>query len=160
MDKAKLAWPQWPWRIIDKVLDKIRRPRVILTAAMAHGYGVFLYVADEELSHGSDAFCDVLARVLEFVARKCRELGQQVPPHPVVQSDNTTAQAKKTHVAMFLAYLVAKYKFATTNLFFMQVGHTHEDVGTQPQHNQGSKKTPKHAPHEKDGRERGEGECV
>jgi hypothetical protein len=59
MDKAKLAWPQWPWGIIDKVLDKIRRPRVILTAAIAHGYGVLLYVADEELSHGFDAFCDV-----------------------------------------------------------------------------------------------------
>lgn len=138
MDKAKLAWPQWPWGIIDKVLDKIRRPRVILTAAIAHGYGVFLYVADEELSHGSDAFCDVLARVLEFVARKCRELGQQFPRHLVVQSDNTTAQAKNTYVAMFLAYLVAKYKFATTNLLFLQVGHTHEDVGTQSQHNQGS----------------------
>ena len=115
MDIAKFAWPQWPWGILDKVLDKIRRPRVILTAAIAHGYGVFLYVADEELSHGSDAFCDVLARVLEFVARKCRELGQQFPRHLVVQSDNTTAQAKNTYVAMFLAYLVAKYKFATTN---------------------------------------------
>ena len=131
MDKAKLAWPQWPWGSVDKTLDKMHRPRLVLTAALAHGYGTFLYVADEELSHGSDAFCDVLARVLEFVFRKCRETGKPFPRHLVVQSDNTTSQAKNTYVAMFLAYMVAKYKFATTNLFFMQVGHTHEDVGPQ-----------------------------
>ena len=131
MDKAKLAWPQWPWGVVDKTLATFRRPRLVLTAAIAHGYGTFLYVADEDLSHGSDAFCDVLARVLEFVWRKCKETGRNFPRHLVVQSDNTTAQAKNTYVAMFLAFLVAKYKFATTNLFFMQVGHTHEDVGAQ-----------------------------
>ena len=135
MDKAKLAWPQWPWGVVDKVLEKFRRPRIVLTAALVHGYGTFLYVADEEISHGSDAFCDVLARVLEFVYRKCRETGKPFPRHLVVQSDNTTAQAKNTYVSMFLAFLVAKYKFATTNLFFMQVGHTHEDVGTREPNN-------------------------
>ena len=60
---------------------------------------------------------------------------------------------------MFLAFLVAKYKFATTNLCFLQVGHTHEDVGTQSQHNQESKKQT-NTPHTKKRRERGEGECV
>ena len=131
MDKAKLAWPQWPWGTVDKTLERFRRPRVVLTAAMAHGYGTFLFVADEDLSHGSDAFCDVLARVLEFVWRRCRETGRNFPRHLVIQSDNTTAQAKNTYVAMFLAFLVSKYKFTTTNLFFLQVGHTHEDVGAQ-----------------------------
>ena len=47
--------------------------------------------------------------------------------HPI-QSDNTVSQAKNSFVAVYLAYLVAKHKFATCNLFFLMVGHTHEDV--------------------------------
>ena len=70
-----------------------------------------------------------MGQTLAVHATICKETGRKFPKHLVVQSDNTTAQAKNTYVAMFMAFLVAKYKFATTNLFFLQVGHTHEDVG-------------------------------
>ena len=129
MDKAKFAWPQYPWGRTDKTLHSFRRPRLVVTGAFAHGYGTFLFIADDDLSHGSCAFCDVLCRVLESVWSHCKRRGIAFPKHLVVQSDNTTAQAKNTYVAMFLAYLVSRYKFATTNLFFLMVGHTHEDIG-------------------------------
>lgn len=128
MDKAKFSWPQYPWGRKDKRLEGIRRPRLVVTGVIAHGYCTQLYVADEHLSHGASAFCDVLGRVLEFVWSHCQATGKAFPKHLVVQSDNTTAQAKNTYVTMFLAFLVAKYKFATTNLFFLPVGHTHEDI--------------------------------
>ena len=168
MDKAKFAWPQFPWGRADKTLERFRRPRLIVTGAFAHGpserierglwtnapffrvpelgwaaasrhsprscaqgYGTFLYVSEDTLSHGSSAFCDVLARVLETVWSQCEAKGLAFPRHLVVQSDNTTAQAKNSYVAMFLAYLVGRYKFATANLFFLPVGHTHEDIGGQ-----------------------------
>ena len=131
MDKAKFAWPQYPWGRKDKALEGLRRPRLVVTGAIAHGYCTHVYVADERLSHGASAFCDVLARVLESVRSICKATGRAFPRHLVVQSDNTTAQAKNTYVAMFLAFLVAKYKFSTTNLFFLPVGHTHEDIGFQ-----------------------------
>ena len=41
MDKAKFAWPQYPWHRVDKQLEHLRRPRLIFTAAIAHGYGTF-----------------------------------------------------------------------------------------------------------------------
>ena len=62
---------------------------------------------------------------------QCKRRGIAFPKHLVVQSDNTTAQAKNTDVAMFLAYLVFRYKSATTDLFFLMVGHTHEDMGLE-----------------------------
>jgi len=127
MDKAKFAWPMYPWHKVSKELD-IRRPRLVLTAALAHGYGTFLFIADECLPHGASAFNDVLARVLEKVADMSRRSGVRMPMHLVVQSDNTTAQAKNHEANCFLAYLVAKYKFQTCSLFFLVVGHTHEDV--------------------------------
>ena len=128
MDKAKFAWPQYPWHRVDKTLECIHRPRLVFTAAIAHGYGTFFYIADDNLTHGASAFCDVLERVIEVVWVMCRGSGVQFPAHLVVQSDNTVAQAKKSLVNVFLAYLVSKYKFQTTSLFYLIVGHTHEDI--------------------------------
>lgn len=128
MDKAKFAWPQYPWKQVDKDLEHHRRPRFVFTAAMAHGYGTFFFIADEHVSHGASAFCEVLLRVVEAVWDKCRSSGISFPQHLIVQSDNTVAQAKNSLVNLFLAFLVSKYKFQTANLFFLVVGHTHEDI--------------------------------
>ena len=75
MDKAKFAWPQYPWGRTDKTLHSFRRPRLVVTGAFAHGYGTFLFIADDNLSHGSCAFCDVLCRVLESVWAQCKRRG-------------------------------------------------------------------------------------
>jgi len=131
MDKAKFAWPQYPWGRADKALESFHRPRLVVTGGLAHGYATFLYIAEDTVSHGASAFCDVLSRMLEVVYAQCKAKGVAFPRHLVVQSDNTTAQAKNQHVAKFLAYLVGRYKFATANLFFLPVGHTHEDIGSQ-----------------------------
>ena len=87
-----------------------------------------MYVVDDCVPHGASAFNDVLLRVLEAVASMSRRSGVRMPLHLVVQSDNTTAQAKNNEANCFLAYLVAKYKFQSASLFFLVVGHTHEDV--------------------------------
>ena len=54
--------------------------------------------------------------------------GRPIPRHLVIQSDNTTAQAKNSIVSLFLAFLVGRGYFATATLNFLTVGHTHEDV--------------------------------
>ena len=128
MDKAKFAWPQFPWTRCSKDLESLQRPRFVFTAAIAHGFGTFFFIADESVSHGANAFCEVLLRVLEAVSAECRRSGVIFPAHLVVQSDNTTAQAKNQHVTLFLAYAVARFKFQTANIFFLVVGHTHEDI--------------------------------
>ena len=51
-----------------------------------------------------------------------------MPKHLVIQSDNTTAQAKNSLVGQFLAHLVGAGFFDTCALNFLPVGHTHEDV--------------------------------
>ena len=60
MDKAKFAWPRWSVDRVPKGLEGFHRPRMVLTAAIAHGYCTTLYFADEIQSHGADAFCEVL----------------------------------------------------------------------------------------------------
>ena len=130
MDKAKLAWPRYTFGKKPHELDavKVPRPRSVLTAAMAHGWCTCLFLADDSLSHGASAFCEVLAQTLDHVSNKAKAQGLAFPLHLVVQSDNTVAQAKNSEVAQFLAHLVAARKFSTCTLNFLMVGHTHEDV--------------------------------
>lgn len=62
MDRAKFAWPRWPFRKVPKNLETIHRPRLVLAAAIAHGFTTCLYVAQENVSHGADAFLEILSR--------------------------------------------------------------------------------------------------
>ena len=128
MDKAKFSWPQFPWHRVDKTLEGAHRPRLVLTAAMAHGFATCFFIADENVSHGASAFCDVLARVIEKVAEVSRRSGVPMPSHLVVQADNTVAQAKNNEANVFLAHLVSQHKFQTASMFHLIVGHTHEDI--------------------------------
>ena len=130
MDKTKFAWPRYPWGRRPHDLGDLIRPRISFTIALAHGFCVDMFAAPEELNHGSDAFLEVLCRTITNVRRICRERSIPFPRHLVIQSDNTVAQAKNQYVVMFLALLVSRRLFMTTNLFFLVVGHTHEDIGT------------------------------
>ena len=95
MDKAKFAWPKWPFGRQPKSIEKFNRPRCTLTAAIAHGYCTTLFMSSEDLNHGADHFCDVLCQVLEQVAQKRAQLGISMPHHLVILSDNTDRKRKK-----------------------------------------------------------------
>jgi hypothetical protein len=128
MDRTKFAWPRWPFAKLPKNLDGRARPRLVLTAAIAHGWAVDLSMADEDLNHGASAFCETLCRLLEKVSAISDETGRPFPQHLVVQSDNTTAQAKNNLTMIFFAAVVGRRKFSSCTLNFLMVGHTHEDV--------------------------------
>jgi hypothetical protein len=128
MDKTKMSYPRWPFDKNPKALDKLIRPRFVFTLAIAHGWCTAAYVQDEVQHHGSSAFCEALVRVVEHVYVTSRTSKRAFPQHLVIQSDNTVAQAKNQHAFLTLAFFVAKYRFLTVNLFFLMVGHTHEDV--------------------------------
>ena len=128
MDKSKLVWPQYSFQK-PKILDKLRRPRMVLTAAMAHGWTTEFFLTDDEvLTHGASHFCDMLVKTLERVAAIAEREGREMPRHIVIQSDNTTSQAKNSWVGQFLSTLTASGRFETATLNFLPVGHTHEDV--------------------------------
>ena len=128
MDKSKLVWPQYAWQK-PKELDGLQRPRLVCTLAIAHGWTCEFFLSDDEvLSHGAGHFCEVLSQTLNRVAAMAAQEGKEMPRHLVIQSDNTTSQAKNSLVGQFLATLVAQGKFETCTLNFLEVGHTHEDV--------------------------------
>jgi hypothetical protein len=68
------------------------RPKLVCTAALAHGWWTCLFLSDDVVNHGGDAFAEVVLQVLEEVAEVAKSTGRRVPRHLVIQSDNTTAQ--------------------------------------------------------------------
>jgi hypothetical protein len=69
-----------------------------------------------------------MCRTIHEVHRISQTSKSPFPTHLIVQSDNTVSQAKKQFAFTLLAYFVAKYHFITANIFFLMVGHTHEDI--------------------------------
>ena len=67
MDKIMLVWPQYAFRQ-PKSLERLHRPRMVLTAAIAHGWTVEFSLTDDEVTpHGSSHFCGVPAKTRERV---------------------------------------------------------------------------------------------
>ena len=99
-----------------------------VTCGIAHGWCTGFFVQQETLSHGSNAFLEILCQLLDKVAEICRATGRRFPQHLVIQTDNTVAQTKNSHAAAFCSQLVGAGKFSTVTLNFLMVGHTHEDV--------------------------------
>ena len=128
MDKTKFAWPRWPFSQVPHDLAGIVRPRLVFYTAMAHGFCIDMYMAAEELNHGSNAFCEILCRTIVNVREQCTMRRIPFPRHLVIQSDNTVAQAKNQYAALFLAVLVSRGLFLSVDLMFLVVGHTHEDI--------------------------------
>ena len=101
----------------------------MITCAIAHGFCVYFPVAhDEALPHGASTFCEILTQLIQRVMQICQEKHIRPPEHLVIQSDNTTSQAKNSLTGQYLATLVSRQKFLTCVLNFLTVGHTHEDV--------------------------------
>ena len=127
-DKTRYAYPRFPYPRLPKDLAGFVRPRVVLTGAMAHGYCTTLFYADENRTHGANAFNEVLLRTISKVQRICQHSGRSFPRHLVIQSDNTVAQAKNALTLLVLGVLVSLGYFSTATLNFLTVGHTHEDI--------------------------------
>lgn len=129
MDKAKFAWPRYPWARLPKSLEGLLRPRLSLTAAIAHGYVTNFFLASERVNHGPDCFLEQLFTTIQDVSDMCRENGWPMPEHLVVQADNTVAQCKNTWANLAMAFLVMTRKFKSATMNYLMVGHTHEDIG-------------------------------
>ena len=110
------------------ILQTHPRPRSVLWAGVAHGWCTDFYLVDDDMDHGSNAFLEVLTRVLDHVHRICQVTGGRCPRHLIVMTDNTVSQAKNQYAMTFAGLLVARRKFSTISMNFLMVGHTHEDV--------------------------------
>jgi len=69
----------------------------------------------------------VISRVLDLL-QQLLPSGAALPENFILAADNTPRESKNQIMLSFLAYLVSSGRFATTELQFLQVGHTHNEL--------------------------------
>ena len=90
---------------------------------------LLFYICHDEITPGGASFyCEVLSRTVQHIKKICVDKRLRFPDQLVLQSDNTTAQAKNSETLRYLAQLVGRGIFSVVILNFLIVGHTHEDI--------------------------------
>ena len=103
MDKSKHSWPQYSFTK-PKALDNFIRPRLTVTCAHAHGFGAEFFMSHDEVeTHGASHFLEVLCRMILRIQSVCVEKNWIFPRQLVIQSDNTSSQAKNSETCSALA---------------------------------------------------------
>ena len=129
MDKNKFLMPRYGFGDKPKGLERLDRPKMTCTGVMAHGWFTGVCLSDESINHGADYSIDLLIRAVSKVWAMCQAQNRPFPRHLVLQADNTTSQFKNKETLLLLALLVSRFKFLSSNIMFLRVGHTHEDIG-------------------------------
>ena len=117
MDHSKFAWSRFGFRKQTHELDNVVRPTVTFTAALAHGFGTYLYMAGPQVAGSSAYFLEVLSQTLEYVYAMPRLAAQQPRQTGRLSGQQTgrlsaqqtgrlaTQKTKKTEQAAFLPRL-------------------------------------------------------
>lgn len=109
MDKSKFLLPRYSFGVTPKALETRQRPACELSAVLAHGWGVFVYVTDSEQSTGTDWACEIVSRTLD----KCWKISQcskrAWPSILKVFADNTPKVPFVVHSKVFFSFFIESY---------------------------------------------------
>ena len=108
MDKSKFKLPRYPSGVAPKALEQKVRPECELTACLVHGQGIFIYVADPDLSFGSGWSIEVFSRSLQSAWELNQKSGQPWPRICKLFADNTPKEQDhvKTNQNSEVAFLI------------------------------------------------------
>lgn len=89
MDRSKFKLPRFSDGIVPKALDQKPRPECEVTATIAHGRGIFVYITDPEQSFGTNWNLERLNRTLQCCYQRAQEQQEPWPRVGRLFSDNT-----------------------------------------------------------------------
>ena len=123
IDQQKFAWPRARF-LLSKDFSTFNRPRLHCTAVIAHGWGVWIFVAHSDVQMCGSSTVEMLAYVLS----ELRDAGCQVHALNVhVQLDNTSTTNKNNVVFSWMGTCVSLGICRSMTASFLRVGHTHEE---------------------------------
>ena len=126
MDKAKWCYPEYHQKHrLPHELENFARPKMVLTAVLAHGWSTGVYVCDDEtVQGGANMITELISRTLQsiFDRKGC------IPQHLCIQTDNTVSFSKNSDTHVWMAYMVGRGLRSTGCINNLTKGHTREDV--------------------------------
>ena len=94
-----------------------------LLGAIAYGYGWYRYWSVPEWAASSNLTLMTLCRIIRDVSK----LGP-LPKKLHLQMDNTAKDNKNHYLLGFCTILIAEHVFKEVEVFFLPMGHTHQDI--------------------------------
>lgn len=129
-DKSKPSLPRWSRGQLPKnaVFERINRTGVAISAALAHGYGCVIFLAEEGISTGGEYSWECLLKTIQLCIDASQRKGHRAPRSLWIQSDNTVKELKNSLTGAMCSHLVSSRFFEETGHYHLPIGHTHEDV--------------------------------
>ena len=124
MDQGKYALPRSEF-MRSKEFCQFQRPRLHISAIIAHGWLVVFQVSPADLPKDSNASIELIAFALTLLRRKGAPLADM---HVQVQSDNTCRECKNAPMLRYLAAMVSSGVVGSAALSCLRAGHSHEDI--------------------------------
>ena len=120
MDQSKFKLP----RVVErssKLLQRLFRPTLHVSATWCHGYRLTFFVSDEELKKDSETQLEVLSRSISGLFDQFKSL----PMGCVVQQDNCFREGKNRWVLSYAILMVALRVFRWFSCNYLRTGHSH-----------------------------------
>lgn len=129
-DKSKPSLLRWPRGRMPKhaTLERLNRTGIQISAALAHGYGAVIFLAEECVSTGGPFSWECLFYTIQKSHEACCRSGRSWPRSLWLQHDNTVKELKNGLSGNLLAGLVLSQYFDEAGQHMLPVGHTHEDI--------------------------------
>ncbi|CAL1173955.1 unnamed protein product [Cladocopium goreaui] len=129
-DKCKLVLPRWRFGRTPKrpIYEATHRTSLTLTGTIVHGYGVYIYIADEGMATGASWTIEVAMRSIDRAWQQARARNQPFPWELWLQGDNCPKEVRNSFTGKWLCLLAQANYFVGGSHHHMVVGHTHEDI--------------------------------
>ena len=124
MDQSKFCLPRHE-AMRSKDFGSFIRPRLHISAIIAHGWHVIFQISPPDLPKDSNASIELISHSLTLLKEQGAILRDL---HVNIQSDNTCRECKNSPMIRYLSSLVGSRTVRAAALNCLRSGHSHEDI--------------------------------
>lgn len=124
MDQSKFCLPRHE-AMRSKDFGSFIRPKLHISAIIAHGWHVIFQISPPDLPKDSNASIELISHSLTVLQKQGANLRDL---HVNIQSDNTCRECKNSPMIRYLSSLVSSRTIRSAALNCLRSGHSHEDI--------------------------------
>ena len=124
MDQSKFCLPRHE-AMRSKDFGSFIRPKLHISAIIAHGWRVIFQISPPDLPKDSNASIELISHSLTVLQKQDANLRDL---HVNIQSDNTCRECKNSPMIRYLSSLVSSRTIRSAALNCLRSGHSHEDI--------------------------------
>ena len=122
IDHSKFRYPRSHAVAVSKELSGFIRPSMDLSAVLAHGQSIALYMSEPWVRKDSSWCSEILCHTLTMLPFDLRET------EIVLQADNCSRECKNNSLTRLAGLLTGMRRCRRFEMRFLATGHSHEDV--------------------------------